>query len=166
MKHLLCLLLVAGCVPSPRYVTRTGDTKSNVHRSSSNLRKEASNSLEDAIRPWLGTPYRLGMAEVGKGTDCSGFVGQICRTVYGMELPREAHDMYKLGISVDAESAQEGDLVFFERTYKGSVGASHVGIFIRENEFAHASTTVGVTYSKLSEPYYSKHFLGIRRLRK
>lgn len=167
---ILVLIVLSSCVPMPRYTAR-GDRTAVKQINDVKVKKDPDTRTEDnalirEIEGWLGTPYRFGAVEKGKGTDCSGFVGAIFRKVYGMDLPREANDMVALGTPVDRNDLRQGDLVFFEKTYKGSVGASHVGIFVDGDRFAHASTTVGVTYSNLSEPYYSSHFLGCRRILK
>lgn len=171
---LLIAVLLSSCVPMPRYTAKgerstTQQIKNEKVKKGDGHRSEHTTGESALIREidgWLGTPYRFGAVEKGKGTDCSGFVGEIFRRVYGVNLPREANDMYSTGTAVDRKDLRRGDLVFFEKTYKGSVGASHVGIFIDGDRFAHASTTVGVTYSNLSEPYYSNHFLGYRRVLK
>jgi cell wall-associated NlpC family hydrolase len=116
------------------------------------------------IKSWIGTPYRFGKVEKGKGTDCSGFVGAVFQKTFNMNLPRQSSDMYGSGESISKNELKFGDLVFFQNTYKGSKGASHVGIYIGKDKFAHASTTVGVTISELSEDYYAKHYLGCRRV--
>ena len=121
-------------------------------------------ALVKEIDTWLGTPYAFGKAVKQKGTDCSGFVQSIFLKVLEVKLPREANQMYTLGKSVEHANLKLGDLVFFEKTYRGAKGASHVGIFVGDGKIAHASTTSGVTYSDLSEPYYKKHFLGCRRV--
>lgn len=169
----LAVIVLSSCVPMPRYTAR-GDRSSVKQIKDEKVKKDKDiriisiegNALIREIDSWLGTPYRFGAVEKGKGTDCSGFVGAIFKKVYGMDLPREANDMVALGTPVARGDLRQGDLVFFEKTYKGSIGASHVGIFIDGDRFAHASTTVGVTYSNLSEPYYSNHFLGCRRILK
>ncbi|MBL7959084.1 C40 family peptidase, partial [bacterium] len=97
------------------------------------------------IKSWIGTPYRFGMVEKGKGTDCSGFVGSVFKKVLNVDLPRQSAEMYSAGESIGQEELKFGDLVFFQNTYKGAKGASHVGIWVGDGKFAHASTTVGVT---------------------
>ena len=59
---------------------------------------------------------------------------------------------------------QIGDLVFFERTYNTTAAASHVGFYIGDGQFIHASSNGGVMYSDLNSNYYSSHYYGARRL--
>jgi cell wall-associated NlpC family hydrolase len=76
-------------------------------------------------------------------------------------LPRTAREQFASGKGVDESSLLFGDLVFFNTT--GS-GASHVGIYLEDDLFAHASVSYGVTISSLESTYYRKRFLGARRL--
>lgn len=131
-----------------------------------NLSKEKQDAMMTEIKAWIGTPYRFGLVEKGKGTDCSGFVGFVFKKVHNIDLPRTSDAMYGVGEPVSKKDLKFGDLVFLQNTYKGSKGASHVGVYVGENKLAHASTTVGVTISDLSEEYYSKHYLGCRRILK
>lgn len=187
MRHLvsgsiLLLWLVlpmveTGCTPAPIYTSmRNATSKSKAGSKATAAFRDTgmagqiavSGDLQNALRreidTWMGTPYAFGVVEKGKGTDCSGFVGAVFRQVLGKDLPRQASDMYSLGEPVEVDELRFGDLVFFQNTYKGARGASHVGIYLGEGSFAHASTTVGVTLSLLKEAYYQKHFLGCRRM--
>lgn len=130
------------------------------------LTKDKQDAMMAEIRSWIGTPYKFGMVEKGKGTDCSGFVGSVFKKVLNVDLPRQSADMYASGNSVVQKDMKFGDLVFLQNTYKGAKGASHVGIYVGEDKMAHASTTVGVTISELSEDYYKKHYLGCKRILK
>lgn len=108
----------------------------------------------------LGVSYRYG-GTTPAGFDCSGFVQYVFRK-NGISLPRTSYDQFKAGKSIAKSELKPGDLVFFN-TY-GS-GASHVGIYAGNAKFIHASTTKGVTYDSLNDPYYwSKKFIGARRV--
>lgn len=102
---------------------------------------------------FLGAPYRFGGATI-KGIDCSGFV----RKMYGLfdiSLPRTAHEQSTVGVRIDRNKLEEGDLVFF-RTRK-PIG--HVGIYIGNNEFLHASyRSKAVRIDNLDSPYFQKRF--------
>ncbi len=102
---------------------------------------------------FLGTPYRLGGSSI-KGIDCSAFARKIY-SIFDIELPRNARAQSQVGISVDRKELMEGDLVFF-RTRK-SLG--HVGIYIGNNEFVHASSTKKVIrIDSMDTPYFQRRF--------
>lgn len=112
-------------------------------------------TLFNFIEEWWGTRYRYGGA-TKKGIDCSAYSGTLLHSVYGFVAARTAREQFQLCEKVEKENLQEGDLVFFN-TRKG---VSHVGIYLRNGYFTHASTGQGVTISSLDETYYSKRFLG------
>lgn len=114
---------------------------------------------------WLGTPHRMG-GSTKRGVDCSGFVAIVFREVYGKQLSRSSADMLKHDCrKVSRAKLQEGDLVFF-RTGKGKRGVpNHVGIYLKNGRFIHASTSSGVMVSSLSEPYYTRTWLGGGRVK-
>jgi cell wall-associated NlpC family hydrolase len=102
---------------------------------------------------FIGAPYRLGGSSV-KGLDCSSFVQKIYR-IFDVKLPRVASQQSKVGVRIDRNELAEGDLVFF-RTNR-SFG--HVGIYIGNNEFVHASSKKrGVRIDSMDTPYYQKRF--------
>ncbi len=107
---------------------------------------------------WIGTPYRYGGAS-RYGVDCSGFTQAIYSEVYGKDLSRTADRQLKNDCRrVKKRNLQEGDLVFFKDSRK-SKDASHVGIYLKDNKFIHASTSRGVIVSDLSESFYDKTWL-------
>lgn len=102
---------------------------------------------------FLGAPYRLGGATV-KGIDCSAFVRKMYE-LFNISLPRTASEQSHVGVRVDRNELVEGDLVFF-RTRK-PIG--HVGIYIGNNEFVHASYRgKSVRIDSLDQPYFQKRF--------
>jgi len=107
-----------------------------------------------------GIPYRWGEETPERGFDCSGLV-QYVYGKYGVPLPRTAYDMAMALPALNTVYRQPGDLVFFNTTGKPY---SHVGIFIGHNHFVHASSAKGrVMVSRLDTPYWTGHFLGLRR---
>ena len=118
-------------------------------------REEGDNeALYDAIQSWIGTPYRYG-GTTKAGIDCSGFVGNIYQEVYNKKLQRVANDMQQDCTLISRSELKEGDLVFFTNS-RGRV--SHVGIYLKNDIFAHSSTSRGVIISRLGDSYWSKHF--------
>ena len=108
----------------------------------------------------IGTPYALGGTN-DDGMDCSSFTSQIYSKAVGQQLPRETTGQYKVGKSVGSGRLKFGDLVFFNTTGESP---SHVGIFIGDDLFAHASVSYGVTISSLQSSYYKKRYIGARRV--
>ena len=106
---------------------------------------------------WIGVPYRSGGSSK-HGTDCSGMVYQICRKVYRVLVPRSSEEMKRYSLKVSKSKLQAGDLVFFSST-RHPKRVAHVGIYLKDNKFIHASTTKGVIISSLKEDYYKKHWM-------
>jgi lipoprotein Spr len=115
-------------------------------------------SLYNYIENWWGTPYRMG-GNSHSGIDCSAFVQGLLITVYGASLPRVAHEQKSNCMPLRDDEKREGDLVFFNT--RG--GVSHVGVYLQNNKFVHASTSGGIMISDLNEPYWNKHYLGAGR---
>jgi cell wall-associated NlpC family hydrolase len=110
---------------------------------------------------YLGVTYRYGGTTASSGLDCSGFV-QIVFAELGLKLPRTSALQFQAGIEVAREDLTEGDLVFFDTTGRG---VSHVGIYLKDNQFIHAASNPGkVTISSLSEKYWQPKYLGARRV--
>lgn len=115
-------------------------------------------SLFAFIEEWWSTAYRYGGTSK-KGIDCSALTGLLLSTVYSIAIPRTAREQYAASEKISREELQEGDLVFFNT--RG--GVSHVGVYLANDHFVHASTTHGVTISSLEDAYYSKRFIGAGR---
>ncbi len=111
--------------------------------------------LYEFIEKWWATPYRYGGA-TQKGVDCSAYSGTLLHDVYGLVTVRTARDQYEACEKIDKQDLQEGDLVFF----KTRRGVNHVGVYLRNGYFTHASVGNGVTISNLDEPYYKKKYTG------
>lgn len=109
----------------------------------------------------LGVPYVWGGTSPA-GFDCSGFVQYIFDEL-GYTLNRTATAQLEDGLIVDPEDLQPGDLVFFEGTTSEDAISSHVGIYVGDEEFIHASSR-GISYSSLDEEYYADSFLCARRV--
>jgi cell wall-associated NlpC family hydrolase len=108
----------------------------------------------------LEVPYRFGGTTLW-GLDCSGFV-QKAFAYLDLDLPRSAREQYREGAEVAKADLAPGDLVFF-RTY--AKYPSHVGIYLGDNRFVHASSRDRkVTVESLDTPYYLKRYIGGKRL--
>ena len=112
------------------------------------------------IDEWYGTPYRLG-GTTKKGIDCSAFSQFLFASVYGSSIPRTAREQYNLSDRISRTQLKEGDLIFFNT--RG--GISHVGIYLQNNKFVHASTSGGVMISDIFEEYWARKFVGVGRLK-
>ena len=117
--------------------------------------------LEQIARGYLGTPYRYGGMS-RRGTDCSGLVCMVYRDVSHVKLPHSTRRLRPMGRKVGVSQARTGDLVFFRRGAFGRVG--HVGLYLRDGIFIHASTKHGVICSSLDDGYYKRNFVELRRL--
>jgi lipoprotein Spr len=113
------------------------------------------------VDEWYGTRYRLGGSSKS-GIDCSAFVQAIYLSAFGVSLPRTAREQYSLSRIISSTELKEGDLVFFNTTG----GISHVGIYLQNNKFVHASSSYGVIISDMFDPYYVKRFKGAGRIEK
>lgn len=117
-------------------------------------------NLENYARGWMGAKYVYGAASRTK-TDCSGFVMQVYKGYYNISLDHSASRMYKdgRGKSVSRGSLKEGDLVFFGSLWK----IDHVGIYLSDDRFIHASSSKGVMISPMQDKYWKPKYQGARR---
>jgi cell wall-associated NlpC family hydrolase len=117
--------------------------------------------VSEISQRYLGVTYRYGGTTASSGLDCSGFV-QIVFAEMGLKLPRTSALQFQAGIEVAREDLTEGDLVFFDTTGRG---VSHVGIYLKDNQFIHAASNPGkVTISSMTEKYWQPKYLGARRV--
>lgn len=117
--------------------------------------------LVRVVKTFLGAPYRLGGSTI-KGIDCSAFVKKIYE-IFNIDLPRTVREQLRFGKKVEKDQLAEGDLVFF-KTLRGNNG--HVGIYIGNNEFVHASTrSREVKVDSLSAPYFNQRFFKAVRVK-
>ncbi|MEE3259186.1 MAG: C40 family peptidase [Candidatus Latescibacterota bacterium] len=157
-----CLFVACGSIrPAPRYTDSLGS--GGVVRELEKRRRASPDRLAHVVEGYLGVPYKWG-GTTRAGMDCSAFTRAIFRETYGVELPRTSKQMYGVGRAVARrQDLKPGDLVFFENTYSGP-GVSHVGIYLSEGRFAHASSSEGGTITPLDNPYFQPRYVGARRI--
>ena len=105
------------------------------------------------VYDWVGTPYHFG-GDSRKGIDCSAFTKELYSKVFNLTIKRNSRDIFSMVNPVSKDDLQQGDLVFF-KIHSRSI--SHIGIYLGNNRFAHASSR-GVAISSLDDSYYSRYF--------
>lgn len=119
-----------------------------------NFKGNENKLMIEEIDTWLGTPYKYG-GNTKSGTDCSGFIMSVYKKVNNINLNRSAYDQMQNTRLLDKNAMQFGDLVFFKIDFKK---VSHVGLYLGDNKFVHASTKRGVVINDLNETYYKERF--------
>jgi murein DD-endopeptidase / murein LD-carboxypeptidase len=109
--------------------------------------------LFNFVYDWIGTPYHFG-GNTRKGIDCSAFTKELYSEVFKMDINRNSRDIFSMVNPVKKEDLKEGDLVFFKIHSKR---ISHVGIYLGNSRFAHASLR-GVAINSLDDAYYKRYF--------
>jgi len=159
-KNLLLLLLLAlflsGCSSAPRVQPASIPIGKKVDLENSAAVK---NQLYAQHKNWKGVQYEMGGLDKN-GIDCSGFVYRTFRSKLGIDIPRSTELQATTGQKVSKSKLRAGDLVFFKTGTK----VRHVGIYIENNKFLHASTSKGVMISKLNNVYWKDAFWKARRL--
>ena len=151
---LIFSLSLIGCSSSPDI--RPGSLAHE--RISLNNSSTVKNKLYDQHDEWQGVEYEMGGLSKD-GIDCSGFVYNTFRTKLGINIPRSTELQSRLGTSVNKNKLRAGDLLFFKTATK----VRHVGIYIEDNKFLHASTSKGVMISKHNNVYWKEKFWKARR---
>lgn len=117
-------------------------------------------NLLESVDDWYGVRYRTG-GNTKSGVDCSGFTVAVYAAAYGLAIPRVSREQYRVSRKISTTELQEGDLVFFNTNGRG---VSHVGVYLGNNKFIHASVSRGVMVNDLYESYYLKRYIGAGRL--
>ncbi len=153
----LCFLL-AGCVstqfPSAGEQTVAIDTRDGVL-----AQADVEPLIRSELDRWEGTPHVLG-GSTASGMDCSAFVQRVFADAFRLDLPRVTEDQVDVGRRVNMSELQAGDLVFFQPPTK----TNHVGIYLNEGEFAHVSSSDGVSIAELDQPYWRTSYWTSRRV--
>lgn len=166
-KWILCFisLTLIGCAGMPKTPPKPTEftqppvvdpsLSSNNHADITRLK----DGLDAQYSEWKGTRYKMG-GNTKRGVDCSGFVHLTYRDMLGIILPRTTRLLGEIGQSVQRNDLQIGDLVLF----KTGTSRRHVGIYMGNNKFLHASTQLGVTITDLNEAYWRKRYWKARRV--
>jgi len=151
------MLMLSGCKSSkstvkhdkqPAYI---GGLAFNPER----LKGEDKRIVEEALT-WLGTPYRYGGADYS-GTDCSGLTMKVYLKALGLTIPRNSAQQQKFCKSIKKGALTTGDLLFFA-TGRDKKKVSHVGLYLGDGQFIHASASRGVIISNIDERYYANNY--------
>ena len=114
--------------------------------------------LFDFYSEWEGVGYKLG-GDSKNGIDCSGFIQKAFKEKFNLTMPRTTTLQSEVGKEIDKNELRSGDLVFFKT---GEI--NHVGIYLEDGMFIHASTKIGVTISELDNSYFSKSYWKAQRV--
>lgn len=144
----LLVLLVAGCAT-------TGEGPAAANQGTSD---GVTAGLYAQLSRWRGTPYELGGLDT-QGVDCSGLTYAVFQDLFGARLPRTTRQQGTIGRAVERDDLAAGDLVFF----KTGVRQRHVGIYVEDNMFLHASRSSGVRLSSLDSGYWRQRYWKARR---
>ncbi|WP_233401944.1 NlpC/P60 family protein [Marinomonas ostreistagni] len=156
----VCFLILAATalsacssIPKHRYTVDTGTFATTSEQ-------VITQRLLQQYRDWQHTPYAWGGMSK-QGVDCSGLVYLTFQQQFGTLLPRTTEQQAQSGDYIDLQQLAPGDLVFFKTASK----VRHVGIYVEQGKFLHASTSKGVILSRLDNVYWKKHFWHARRIR-
>ncbi|MFV0502520.1 MAG: NlpC/P60 family protein [Lachnospirales bacterium] len=151
---------IVGYVPTG-YITESTTPPLVKSNGISNNNNTNADGLIDYATKFIGTPYQWAGKDLLTGVDCSGYTQEIFKN-FNITLSGVSYDQINDGIQVNKNQLQKGDLVFFD-TEKNNV-INHVGIYINNGDFIHASTSSGVIVSNLEEDYYNSSFMGASRV--
>jgi cell wall-associated NlpC family hydrolase len=123
-----------------------------------NVRNASPDEIIGTARKYLGVPHCMG-GKTMKCIDCSGLLVAVFGK-YSVNLPHNSEAQARYGkIIRNISDLEKGDLVFFIRSYKTNNFITHSGIYIGDNKFIHTSSSVGVTTTPMSDPYWNEKFL-------
>lgn len=172
---LISILVFIGCKSKADWRTKYNEEKTTKKTHSSKKSVDKPNNLYDYtklldvnentlknkqlysfVTDWYGTPYKFG-GQNEKGIDCSAFANVLYKEIYKIQLPRASKDIAENVKRKFTNNLKEGDLVFF--SFGNSKEINHVGIYLHNNKFVHASTSKGVIISDLTEPWYGNYLV-------
>lgn len=152
------VLFLTGCASTPAPDSRSA-SPFEINLLSQNDEPEwTKTALAKYFSEWESVRYRFGGLSK-QGVDCSGFVYLTFLHQFGVKLPRNTTLQVKIGETVPQEQLKTGDLVFFKTRF-----SRHVGIYLENRKFIHASSSRGVTTSSLNSKYWSTAYWTAKRL--
>ena len=165
-KTILVASILLTCVLFSANAQSTNSSK-NTSNDPDNLAKEyfsqimgvaasstSNTKMYQFIYDWIGTPYRLG-GDTKKGIDCSKFAAQLYEQVFNTSIGYNSRNIYSNVDKVSKNNLQPGDFVFFKIRSKS---ITHIGVYIGDNKFAHASSSRGVMISNLEDSYWKRYY--------
>ena len=160
-KKLVAVMLFIGlCLFSQAQTSQKSSDPDNLAKEYfSQIMGVASNAttntkLYQFVYEWLGTPYRLG-GDSKRGIDCSKFSLAVYENVFNTTIGYNSRNQYSNVTPVRKNDLQPGDLVFFKIR---SRSITHVGVYLGDDKFAHASSSKGVMVSNLNEAYWKRYY--------
>ena len=120
---------------------------------------EVKNRLLSQYGEWRGVPYRNG-GQSRNGIDCSAFVQLTYQQKFGVKLPRTTREQATQGGLITNSGLRPGDLILFKTGWNDR----HIGIYLEKYKFLHVSTSIGVTISKITDPYWYERYWQARRV--
>ena len=159
---IVILFVFSGCVSTKTLYLR-GEMARTENKLGVSLKKSDNLELFVNSASWLGTKYKYG-GTTKNGVDCSGFTNAIYQEVYGKQLERSSDLIYKKNCKrIRKGSLKPGDLVFFRTGSSKKI--DHVGIYLKQNRFIHASTKGGVRVDSMNDKYYKLTYYRSGRVR-
>ncbi len=153
LKPVIFLLVVCTMLFTSCKVKRiTVSSRQNLSEQAELNRLDISKKLKKEIEHWLGVPYRYGGRDK-KGIDCSGLICVLYQSLYKTDIPKTVKLQYEACKKIPLKKLREGDLVFFNPEGKE---VTHIGLYLSDHTFVHASVSKGVVISNLENAYYKK----------
>lgn len=143
-----------------KYINSYTQPSNEIKTEQLNVQNNSIDNIVKVANSQIGKPYKWG-ATGPSSFDCSGFTSYIYKNGAGISLPRTSVSQSKVGTKISKNQLKSGDLVFFNTSGKG---ISHVGMYIGDSKFIHASTSKGVRIDSLNSSYYKSKFVSASRI--
>ncbi len=161
IRLLALILLMSGCSlmsnnpaqPMSQMTDELAEPEEVALEGSAAIQNERLARLYQQYSEWRGVKYKMGGMSK-QGVDCSGFVRLTFADLFSLKLPRDTILQARGGVEIDKGDLRSGDLVFFRINKR----TQHVGIYLEESRFVHASTSRGVMISSMTQPYWQKRY--------